>query len=171
MKRLLYFPLFLLALATGALEAQTSPTTQPSPTTIAVFPLKNLGGEAVYDSLGWKYADSLVAYLNTKENAGKVYSLISMDDLRDQLLAQNVDPRSPSYETDMWRIAKLLGARRLVWGTYLVKYEKASIDLKIYDAKTVMADMKNFADKLRAPYTDALSTVTAGGDKLLPGLK
>lgn len=165
MKRLIYLPLLLLTLAAGALKAQTSPTL------IAVFPLKNLGGEAIYDSLGWKYADSLVAYLNTTENAGKVFSLIPMDDLRDQLLAQNIDPRSPSYETDMWRIAKLLGAKKLIWGTYLVKYEKVSVDLKIYDAKTVMADMKNFADKLRASYADALSTVPTGGNKILPGLK
>ncbi|MDB5034560.1 MAG: hypothetical protein JWQ98_1801 [Chlorobi bacterium] len=163
MKRLLYLSLVLTLFSAGAAIAQ-------EPTIIAIFPLKNLGGEVIYDSLGWKYADSLEAYLNSKAESGKIYKMIAMDDLRDQMLAQNVDIKSPSYETDIWKIVKLLGAKKLIWGTYLVKYDRANVELKVYDVRTMMYDMANFA-KVRAPYTDAVSTVTAGGDKILPALK
>ncbi|MEP7218077.1 MAG: hypothetical protein ABI876_04130 [Bacteroidota bacterium] len=164
MKRFLYVSLILALFSAGAAIAQ-------EPTIIAIFPLKNLGGEVIYDSLSWKYADSLEAYLNSKAESGKVFKMISMDDLRDQMLAQNVDIKSPSYETDIWKIVKLLGAKKLIWGTYLVKYDRANLELKVYDVRTMMYDMTNFAPKLRAPYTDALSTVQAGGDKILPALK
>jgi len=169
MKRSFFSIALLLALAApGIISAQTA--AQGDPTMIAVFPLKNLYDDAQYDDLIWSYADSLVSYLNTKEGAGKTFAILPMDDLRDQMLAQNIDPNSPSYETDVFKILKLLGARKVVWGTYLVKYEKANIELKILDAKTLMADQKHMANKIRAPYAEALSTVASAGDKLLPGL-
>ncbi len=165
MKRYLITAILLLALLpTAAALAQ-------EPTVIAVFPLKNLYWEVKYDSLSWAYADSLVAYLNAQPNANKAYAIVPMDDLRDQMIAQNIDPRSPSYETDIWKIVKLLGAKKILWGTYLVKYEKANIEIKIIDTKTLMPDRVNIADKIRAPYTDALSTVVAAADKVYPGMK
>jgi hypothetical protein len=94
-----------------------------------------------------------------------------MDDVRDQMLAQNVDVKSPSYETDVWRVAKLLGATKIVWATYFVKYEKANIEAKVINTKTLMADPAGIAEKIRPPYTDALSTVTVVADKILPAMR
>lgn len=159
-------PLLLLVTATVTMRAQVG----AGPTTIAIFPLKNLSGEVKYDSLSWKFADSLAVVLNAKPESGKNYHLVSMDDVRDQMLAQNVDVKSPSYETDVWRIAKLLGATKIVWATYFVKYEKANIDAKVYSLKTMMADPAGIAEKLRPPYDDALSTVTTVADKILPAM-
>jgi hypothetical protein len=143
---------------------------QDNPTMIAIFPLKNLSGEVKYDDLGWKYADSLAAVLGSKPGSGKSFSLVSMDDVRDQMLAQNVDVKSPSYETDVWRVAKLLGATKIVWATYFVKYEKANIEAKVINTKTLMADPTGIAEKIRPPYDDALSTVTLVADKILPAM-
>jgi hypothetical protein len=170
MKRLVYLALLFTILPICASVAQTT-ATQATPTIIAIFPLKNLYGEVKYDSLSWRYADSLVAYLNSRTGSGTVYQLISMDDIRDQMLAQNIDVRAPSYETDVWKMVKLLGAKKIVWGTYLVKYEKANIELKVIDVKTLMPDRQNIADKIRVAYDDALSTVQAAADKITPGLK
>ena len=156
--------LLLLASAGGAMA-------QSSPTIIAIFPLKNLGGEAIHDSLGWQYTDSLIAYLNTKPNAGTVYTLIPLDTLREQFKIHHLVPGTPNYENDMWTLVRKMGATKLVWGTYHIKYEKADIQLRIYDAKTVMADTKNVAEKLRSPLSEALSTVEIGAEKILPGLK
>jgi hypothetical protein len=163
MKRLVFLALLFTILPIYASMAQ--------PTMIAVFPLKNLYGEVKYDSLAWSYADSLVAYLNGRDGSGAAYSLIPMDDLRDQMLALNIDVRAPSYETDVWKVVKALGAKKIVWGTYLVKYEKANIELKVIDVKTLMPDRQNIADKIRVPYEMALSTVIAAADKITPGLK
>jgi hypothetical protein len=168
MKRLVFLALLFAILPLYASVAQDGGAT---PTIIAMFPLKNLYGEVKYDSLAWSYADSLVAYLNSRPGSGTVYQLIPMDDLRDQLLAQNIDVRAPSYETDVWKVVKLLGAKKIIWGTYLVKYEKANIELKIIDVKTLMPDRANIADKIRVPFPEALSTVVAAGDKITPGLK
>src|SRR4051812_9007739 len=109
MKRLVYLALIFSILPIYSSLAQGD--TQATPTMIAVFPLKNLYGEVKYDSLSWVYADSLVAYLNGRTGSGTVYQLIPMDDLRDQMLAQNIDVRAPSYETDVWKMVKLLGAK------------------------------------------------------------
>lgn len=165
MKRLVYITLLFAFLPIYASLAQGTTTL------IAVFPLKNLYGEVKYDSLSWPYADSLVAYLNAQPGSGTTYQLIPMDDLRDQMLALNIDPRAPSYETDIWKVVKALGAKKIIWGTYLVKYEKANIELKIIDVKTLLPDRQFIADKIRAPYTDALSTVVNAAEKIVGGLK
>ncbi|MBS1911596.1 MAG: hypothetical protein JST22_06400 [Bacteroidetes bacterium] len=165
MKRLLSLLLLAVALPLGSVHAQSAPVK------ILVFPLKNLYGEVKYDSLAWTYADSLVSYLNHRPNASASYAIVSMDDIRDQMIALNIDVRAPSYETDIWKIAKALGAKKIIWGTYLVKYDKANLEIKIIDVKTLMPDRVNIADKLRVGYADALSTVVAAGDKLVPGLK
>jgi hypothetical protein len=168
MKRYFCLTLLLAILPFTPVAAQTEGS---EPALIAMFPMKNLYGEVKYDSLGWTYADSLVAYLTSRDGAGKEYTFISMDDIRDQMIALNIDVRAPAYETDVWKVVKLLGAKKIIWGTYLVKYEKANVELKIIDVKTLMPDRVNIADKVRAPYLDALATVTSAGDKLLPGLK
>lgn len=143
---------------------------QPAPTKVALFPFKNLYWEVKYDSLAWTYADSLYSYLTTRPDAASKYEIIPMDDLRDQMLALNIDPRSPSYETDIFKVVTALGARKVIWGTYLVKYEKANIEVIVIDAKTLMKDPVNKAEKLRPLYVEALKTVTQVGDKILPGL-
>jgi hypothetical protein len=163
MKKLFLLPLFLLLISVGA-SAQT-------PIRIAIFPFKNLTGEVKYDSLSWAYTDSLVKYLNTKEPAGILYTLVPVEEIRDQMLALNIDQKSPSYETDVWELAKLLGATKIVWGTYFVKYEKANLEAKVIDAKTMLADATNFADRIKLPYTAALESVQMLGDLILPGLK
>lgn len=167
MRRILIALLFTLVAFGGAAAQPTA----DEPVVIAIFPLKNLYWEVKYDSLSWAYADSLYNYLNSRPNAGKLYTLIPMDDLRDQMIALNIDPRAPAYETDIWKVVKLLGAKKVVWGTYLVKYEKANIELVIIDAKTVMKDRVNIADKVRSLYVDALTTVVTAADKIYPGLK
>lgn len=169
MKRYLFSVALLLALLPAGISfAATAASAEP--VTVAIFPLKNAYGEVKYDSLAWSYADSLFAYLNTQAGAGTVFTIIPMDDIRDQMLALNVDPNSPSYETEIFKIAKALGAKKVMWGSYLVKYEKANIEIKVIDAKTLMPDRKNIAEKIRAPFPEALSTVAEAGTKLLPGL-
>src|SRR5687768_9385936 len=163
MKKLLLLPLFLLLLSVGA-SAQTTPTR------IAVFPFKNLTGEVIYDGLSWSYTDSLVKYLNTKtELAGTVFELVPVDEVRDQMLALNIDVKSPAYETQVWELAKLLGATKVVWGTYFVKYDKANLEAKVVDVKTMLPDGTNFADKIKIIYAQALETIPRLGDKILPG--
>jgi hypothetical protein len=166
MKR--FLPILLLALCclVGVASAQDAAT----PTTIAIFPLKNLGGEVVYDELSWKYADSLAAALNATPQAGKAFTLVSMDDIRDQMLAQNVDVKSPSYETDVFTIAKLLGATKIVWASFLVKYEKALIEAKVVDTKTLMANPDYIAKKIKAPFPEATTTVPLVVEKILPAM-
>jgi hypothetical protein len=167
MKR--FIPILLLALCccAGVATAQGDGAT---PTTIAIFPLKNLGGEVIYDELSWKYADSLAAALNATPEAGKTFVLVSMDDIRDQMLAQNVDVKSPSYETDVFTIAKLLGATKIVWASFLVKYEKALIEAKVVDTKTLMSNPDHVAKKIKALYTEATTTVPQVVEKILPAM-
>jgi hypothetical protein len=93
-----------------------------------------------------------------------------MDDVRDQMLAQNVDIKSPSYETDVWTVAKLLGAKKIVWGTYFVKYEKANLEAAVVDTKTLMKDEAHKAEKLRPLYPEALTVVSTVADKILPAM-
>jgi hypothetical protein len=161
----IFFPLLLLVLLCGATAAMAQ-----EPTTIAIFPFKNLSGEVKYDSLSWSFADSLAVALGAKPEAGKAFNLVSMDDVRDQMLAQNVDIKSPSYETDVWTVAKLLGAKKIVWGTYFVKYEKANLEAAVVDTKTLMKDETHKAEKLRPLYPEALTVVSTVADKILPAM-
>jgi hypothetical protein len=87
------------------------------------------------------------------------------------MLSLNIDVKSPSYETDVWELAKLLGATKIVWGTYFVKYEKANLEAKVIDVKTMAPDATNFADRIKLLYAQALESVPRLGDKILPGLK
>ena len=160
--------LLLLAMAVLAMTAclTTTPLKSQEPVTVAIFPFKNLYGEVKYDSLSWSFADSLYAYLTSLPGHGTTYTLLPMDDLRDQMIALNIDVKSPSYETDVWKVVRALGARIIVWGTYLVKYEKANIEVKVINARTIMPDPVYFAEKIRVPYPLALSTVVVVGDKI-----
>ncbi|MBC8145027.1 MAG: hypothetical protein H7X80_05535 [bacterium] len=158
----------LFVIASSTLLSQAPPPSEP--VLIALCPFKNVTGEVKYDSLGWTFVDSLQIYLNSSELAGKEFTLVPMDDIRDQMLAQNVDVKSPSYEGDVWMVAEALGAKKIVWGTYIVKYEKANIETKVYDAKTVMPDPQHFAERIRLLYTEGLNAVTTVGDKILPAM-
>ena len=160
--------LFLIVATSGVAFAQEAQ--QEDPVVIAIFPFKNVTGEVKYDSLGWWFVDSLEVYLNKSELAGRVFSLVPMTDIRDQMLAQNIDVKSPSYEGDVWMAAEALGATKIVWGTYIVKYDKANIETKVVDAKTLMPDARHFAERIRVLYDEGLSAVTKVGDLILPGL-
>lgn len=148
------------ALAQGASE----------PVVIAIFPFKNLYGEVQYDDLGWVYADSLEVYLNAQAGAGTTYQVISNVDVRDQMLAQNVDVKSPSYETDVWTIAEALEADKLVWGTYFVKYGKVFLKTEIIDLSINMPDPENVGESKGLLYDEAITSVPDVGAKILPGL-
>lgn len=168
MKTLLLALTTLLLTASAAIAQTSKPTSEP--TTIAIFPFKNLTGEVIYDDLSWSFADSLHHYLATKPESSTKFVLVSMDDIRDQMLANNVDIKSPSYETDVWKVAQLLGAKKVVWGTYLVKYETANLEAKVVDCRTLMHDQTNMAKKIRPKYPEALTQVATVGDKILPAM-
>jgi hypothetical protein len=159
----------LLALLLAIMGTTTAALAQ-EPVVIAIFPFKNVTGEVKYDDLGWSYIDSLQNYLNASPLAGTVFTLVPVNDIRDQMLAQNIDIKSPSYEGDVWMAAEALGATKIVWGSYIVKYEKANIEAKVIDAKTLMPDAQHFADRIRLLYTDALTSVPTVGEKILPAL-
>jgi hypothetical protein len=159
----------LLTLLLAIIGTTTAALAQ-EPVVIAIFPFKNVTGEVKYDELGWTYIDSLQNYLNASPLAGKAFTLIPVSDIRDQMLAQNIDVKSPSYEGDVWMAAEALGAAKIIWGTYIVKYEKANIEVKVIDAKTVMPDAQHFADRIRLLYTEALKSVPVVGDKILPAM-
>jgi hypothetical protein len=75
-----------------------------------------------------------------------------------------------SYEGDVWTVAEALGARLVVWGTYIVKYDKSNIEVKVYNVKTLMHDRQHVADRVRIAYPESLQTVTTVADKILPAL-
>lgn len=168
MKRLLLLSLAITAVAAAPLSAQEGTA---EPVTVAIFPFKNLHNAVEHEELSWSYADSLHNWLMAQEPAGTRYTIISMDDIRDQMLAQNVDVKSPSYETDVWKIAKALGAKLLIWGTYFVKYEKSNIEVKVYDVKLLLDDPENKATGIRTPYPQSLETVPEVGQRIVNGLK
>lgn len=168
MKWLALLSLLLAPLAVIDLAAQEDTT---EPVTVAIFPFKNLHYAVQHEGLAWSYADSLRSWLMSQEPADERYTIISMDDIRDQMLAQNVDVTSPSYETDVWKIAKALGARLLIWGTYFVKYEKSNIEVKIFDVKTILDDPEHKATGIRVPFAESLQTVPEVGERIVGGLK
>jgi hypothetical protein len=158
--------ILLLAMALPAI-AQTA----ASPVTIAIFPFKNLSGEVIYNDLSWAYTDSLYHYLMTREGVGTTFNLVPTGDVRDQMLAMNIDITSPAYETQVWEVAKQLGATKIIWGTYFVKYKKANIEAKVIDTKTLLADPTHFAEKVRLLYDEALQSVATVGERILPAMK
>lgn len=169
MRRSILLTLLLAIVGTTATAIAQDGASEP--VTIALFPFRNVTGEVKYDDLGWTYIDSLENYLNATAPAGKSFTLIPVDDIRDQMLAQNIDLKSPSYEGDVWMVAEALGAKKIIWGSYIVKYEKANLEVKVIDARTLMPDPKAVAERLRPLYTDALTTVPTVGEKILPGLR
>ena len=137
---------------------------------IAIFPFKNLYGEEQYDDLGWSYADSLEVWFNRQEGADKQFELIANIDVQDQMVAQNVDVKSPSYETDLWTIAEALGANKMIWGTYFTMYGKVFLKVEIIDLSINMSDTKNVGESKGLLYEDAHNSVEDVGEMLLPGL-
>lgn len=168
MKRLLLLSLVTAAVAAVPLMAQEETA---EPVAVAIFPFKNLHNAVEHEDLAWSYADSLQNWLMTQEPAGTRYTIISMDEIRDQMLATNVDVKSPSYETDVWKVARALGAKLLIWGTYFVKYDKSNIEVKVFDVKLVMDDPDNKATGIRVPYAQSLQTVPEVGMSIINGLR
>ena len=161
----------ILALAIVALCATIPATAQTDEkSVIAIFPFKNLYGEVQYDDIGWEFADSLEVFLNAQEGANKKFEIVSNIDVRDQMLAQNVDVKSPSYETDVWTIAEALEADKLVWGTYFVKYNKVFLKVEIIDLSINMPDPENVGQSKGLLYEEAINSVPDVGAQLLPGL-
>ena len=154
----------------AALPAAALAQSKDKPVTIAIFPFKNLYGEEKYEDLGWAYADSLEVYLNAQDGAGKKYTIIANTDVRDQMLAQNVDVKSPSYETDVWTIAEALGADKLVWGTYFVKYGKVFLKAEVIDLSINMPDPDHVGESKGLHYEEAIQSVPEVGEKILPAL-
>jgi hypothetical protein len=141
---------------------------EDEPVVIALFPFKNLDGVAKYDGLSWTFIDSLEVVINAHPNAGSTFELIPVEDVQDQMLAMNVEVSSPSYETDVFEIAKRLGASRIIFGSYLVKYEKANLSVKVSDVKTMLPDQQHMAQRIIVKYDDALSVVEKVAGKILP---
>ncbi len=137
---------------------------------IAIFPFKNLYGEEQYESLSWSYADSLEAWFNEQESVGEEFELIPNIDVQDQMLAQNVDTKSPSYETDVWTIAEALEADKMIWGTYFTKYGKVYLKVEIIDLSVNMPDPENVGESKGLLYEEAHNSVPDVGKTLLPGL-
>lgn len=161
--------LALIILATS-LAATPMLAQDASPTVIAIFPFKNLHNDVEFDDLTWSYADSLEAALNAMEGSGTTFEIISNVDVRDQLLAQNVDVKSPSYETDVWTIAEALDADKLIWGTYFTKYGKVFLKVEIIDLSINMPDTENVGESKGLKYEEALNSVIDIANDLLPGL-
>ena len=162
----------LLALVILATSLAATPmlAQDASPTVIAIFPFKNLHNEVEFDDLTWSYADSLEAALNAMEGSGTTFEIISNLDVRDQLLAQNGDVKSPSYETDVWTIAEALEADKLIWGTYFTKYGKVYLKVEIIDLSVNMPDTENVGESKGLKYEEALASVLDVAKALLPGL-
>ncbi len=161
----------ILALAIVALCATVPATAQTDKkSVIAIFPFKNLYGEVQYDDIGWEFADSLEVWFNAQEGANTKYEIVSNIDVRDQMLAQNVDVKSPSYETDVWTIAEALEADKLIWGTYFVKYNKVFLKVEIIDLSVNMPDPENVGESKGLLYEEAINSVPDVGAQLLPGL-
>jgi hypothetical protein len=148
----------------------TALAAQEEPTTIAIFPFKNLYGEVQYDDLGWSYADSLEVFLNAQPGSGANFALVPNVDVKDQMLAMNVDVKAPSYETDVWTIAEALGASKIVWGTYFTKYGKVYLKVEIIDLSVNMADTENVGESKGLLYEEAITSVPTVGEKIVPGL-
>ena len=166
------FSLLLVVCALAALPTFTFAQDEgqsDGPVIIALFPLKNQPGEVIYDDLGWEFADSLYNYLSAKEDAGTRYELVPTIDVRDQMLALNVDIKSPSYETDVYTIAEAFEARKILMGTYFMRYGKANIEIKIIDMDINWEVFKT--KSIRLPYEEALSAVDDVAEQLYPELK
>lgn len=170
MKNPIRILLAVTILATTFAAAPLPAQDESSPTVIAIFPFKNLHNDDQFDELIWTYADSLEVVLNGMEGAGTTYEVISNLDVRDQLLAQNVDVKSPSYETDVWTIAELLEADKLIWGTYFTKYGKVFLKVEIIDLAINMPDAENVGESKGLKYEEALASVMEVAASLLPGL-
>lgn len=161
----------ILALAIVALCATVPAAAQTDKkSVIAIFPFKNLYGEVQYDDIGWEFADSLEVWFNGQEAANTKYEIVPNIDVRDQMLAQNVDVKSPSYETDVWTIAEALEADKLIWGTYFVKYNKVFLKVEIIDLSVNMPDPENVGESKGLLYEEAINSVPNVGAQLLPGL-
>ncbi len=157
--------ILLLTTVSISLQAQES-----KPTVIAIFPFKNLHNAVEHNDLSWEYADSLEAALNAMEGNGTAYTIIPNVDVRDQLLAQNVDISSPSYETDVWTLAELLEADKMIWGTYFTKYGKVFLKVEIIDLSINMPDTENVGESKGLKYENALESVIAVAGMIVPGL-
>ena len=158
--------IFIALFFSGSLSLFAQDVDKP---VIAIFPFKNLYGEEQYDDLGWSYADSLEVWVNQQEETGKDFELIANIDVKDQMLAQNVDVKSPSYETDVWTIAEALEADKLVWGTYFTKYGKVFLKVEIIDLSINMPDTENVGESKGLLYENAHNSVSDVGEMLLPG--
>jgi len=138
---------------------------------VAIFPIKNVTGEVKYDGLMFEFADSLESYFNkTVPTENQSYKIIPMQDVKDQIAALNIDLKGITYETKTWELAKLLGAEKIIWGTYYVKYEKAQIEAKVVDVKTKVTNTAHIAEKIKVPFAEALSRVGDVAGKLLPAM-
>lgn len=137
-------------LARGVLEAmglkqaelRSAPHPDPGPSpTVAILALRNVGPTARLTPMETGFAEILQAQLSMLDDVRlverqKLYDILSEQELS---AAQLTDPRQAI------RIGRLLGAERLVYGSFLELGETFRIDVRIADTQTASVLTGEFA--------------------------
>src|SRR3990167_8566306 len=129
---LLAAPLLPLSLnfsfATRTAQAQTV----QSPLRLVVLPFKNLTGQAEQNWLGESFAESL----NTSLSQRSQLTLIERSQLELILQEQGFSQSALSDESQAPRLGKILGARKLLIGSYQQQGQTLQIQARLVDVET-----------------------------------
>jgi hypothetical protein len=109
-----------------------------SQTRIVFLPFQNMDGNMNLNVWCYKLQDSLAKSFHDKDPEGKLYRIIPSDSVKAQLAALKLDPTSPQYQTDIWKVVEELKGTLVISGNFLVKADRFLICAYIYDVETKM---------------------------------
>lgn len=112
--------------------AKKSPTPKtPARTTVAVTPFSTASNEE-YWFLGFALADTIASRL---ASSPKINTL-TLKQWNAVLRDRDLPPGSPTADTDIVQIGKLLGARYIVSGSYQAKWPELKVLMRVFDTTT-----------------------------------
>lgn len=107
-----------------------------SQTRIVFLPFQNMDGNMDLNVWCYRLQDSLAKSFQAKDPEGKYYKIIPSDSVRAIVKSLKLDPTSPQYQTDIWRVVEELKGQLVVSGNFLVKADRFLICAYIYDVET-----------------------------------
>jgi TolB-like protein len=129
MKKLIQILLIIACTATAT--AQTK---------IAVLPFSNLDGNYDINKYCYELSDSLTKAFQALDPEGKTIKVLSIEEVGDALSEQNVDPNSPTFDADKWKIVASLGVDRIISGTFRISANRIIVNGYIYYPESQLSD-------------------------------
>lgn len=157
----LIFILFIFKAAGSSVNAQHR---------IAVLPFQNMDGKMKYNIWCYNLQDSLEKKLVGEDPKELNYVVIPSDSIEIHLAEMNLDPSSPEYESDMWKVVEELEVNRVVSGNFYIQSNRLIINAFVYNTKMKIPHPQHQAKNIFKKESDVYEAIPIIYKRLKPAI-